>query len=343
VQPGESGRIPLKIKTTRMSGPLQKSIQVNTNAPGAQGTIQITMKGECWMPVEVKPPSVNFGRMTREQVETGSTQKLTVVNNLDEPANLTDIRSTNPVFKAEAKPLEPGKKWEITVSLASTPEQPLRKGSISGTIEMATGVADTPTLQVPVSAIIPADVDVQPETLQLFSGRTTETQRTFTIRNSTKTPIQISDLASTSTDLQPTIQELEAGMSFRISVNIPATYQAPTAGDKITFKTTCPTMPEVIIPVTESKIAQPTIAPVNSTAAVRSATPLTVTPQPPTGPTAVRPPLPGSTAPPGGDAKPPGAATAAPSGAAPASPQPHSTPPPPEQPKPNPPPPTGGK
>jgi hypothetical protein len=317
-----------------MSGPLQKSIQVNTNAPGAQGTIQITMKGECWMPVEVKPPSANFGRMTREQVETGSTQKLTVVNNLDEPANLTDIRSTNPVFTAEAKPLEPGKKWEITVSLALKPDQPRQKGNLSGTIELATGVADTPTLQIPVSAIIPADVDVQPETLQLFSGRTTETQRTFTVRNSTKTPIQISDLASTSTDLRPTIQELEAGMSFRISVNIPATYQAPAAGDKITFKTTCPTMPEVAIPVTESKVAQPTMPPVNPTGAVKSVTPLTVTPQPPTGSTAVRPPLPGS--------MPPGAATAAPSGAAPASPQPPLTPPPPVQPKPNPPP-TGGK
>ena len=256
MQPGESGKIPLRIHTAKLSGPLSKVITVITNAPDAGATVQIKMSGSCWLPVEVTPRSASFGRLSSDQAAQAPTVKLTVVNNVEELVNLTDVKSTNPVFKAEVVPIEPGKKFEIVVSLAQTPDQPLPKGNASGQITVQTGLPSSPTVDVPVNAFITADVDVQPESLVLFSDRTSEQKRSFTIKNYTKTPITVSDLAASNPEVKVSMQEVEPGTTFRLDVTIPVAYKATPTGDKISMKTSLSTVPQLLIPITERQAPQ---------------------------------------------------------------------------------------
>lgn len=256
MQPGETGKIPLKTHTSKFSGPLSKTITVYTNAPDAGATVQLKMSGTCWLPVEVTPRSATFGRLSSEQAANAPTVKLTVVNNLDQQINLTDIKSSNPVFKAEVRPIDPGKKYEVVVSLAQIPDKPVQKGNISGQITAQTGQPGSPTIEFPVNVFITADIDVQPDNLMLFSGRTTEQKRSFTVRNYSPSPITISNIAVTNQDLKATLAEIEPGKTFRLDVTIPATYQGTPAGDKITMKTSLPAVPELVIPVTERKVPQ---------------------------------------------------------------------------------------
>ena len=47
VEPGQSGRIPVKVSTGHGTGPISKSITVVTNVSGAASTISLQIKGNC--------------------------------------------------------------------------------------------------------------------------------------------------------------------------------------------------------------------------------------------------------------------------------------------------------
>ncbi len=250
MQPGAIGKIPLTVSTRNRNGHLTKTATVYTNIPGKDSVVRLTIKGEVWMPVAATPRSASFGRVTLQNAtEKSLVRKITIVNNMKEPATITDVHSTNPVFHAEVKTIEPGKKFELTVTLASKP----RRGGNSGRIEMSTGVKAQPKLSVTASVFVMGDVDVYPNRLLLFGNRARQQRRLITVRNNTKEVLKISDIKCTNPDIKVEVKEVRPGRQFRVEVNIPANCKLAPGGDKITFKTSCPTMPEVTIPIAEYK------------------------------------------------------------------------------------------
>ena len=246
MQPGESGKVPLTLSTKNRGGHLKQTVTVYTNAPAEGGTVRLTMEGEVWEPVAVTPRSASFGRLTAEAAQDSSlSQKLKIVNNLEEPATLTDVRCSNQLFQVETTTIKPGREYELNIVLASSP----RRGNNSGTIELSTGIKEKPTLSIPVSLYVMADVDVRPERLMLFSDRTAETKRWLIVQNNTKQPVKITDLQASSPALKLSLEETEPGTLFRIAVDVPTEYEPSVEGDQITFRTNCPTAPEVRIPV----------------------------------------------------------------------------------------------
>lgn len=225
-----------------------------TNIPGDGGTVRIKIQGEAWQALDVKPRSATFARVTAEEAESGKVRKLTVVNNVEGDANLTDVTSTNPAFKAEVVVLEPGKKFEIIVSMVP----PLKQGSNRGKIQITTGIADLPTLNIPVNAYLTAEVDIQPPKLTLRSQRTANETRQIYVRNHSKKPLTITDLEVSNEALTVTIVDRKPespGKDYRLTVSIPLDYKVPTGGDRITFKTDCPSALTVTIPISERKAA----------------------------------------------------------------------------------------
>jgi len=248
VQPGEAGKISLKIRTGKITK-LNKTVKVYTNIPADNGLVKIVMKGTIWQPVQVSPRSAAFSRLSAGMANQGAVRRLTVVNNMEGVAALTDIRSTNPAFSVESKVIEPGKKFELIVSLVP----PLKPGSNRGKIELSTGIPEMPTLQVPVSAHVTADVDVTPDRLTLRTNRDEELSHQFRIRNFSQAPVTISDLSGSNPALKFSLKDKKPskpGTEFQLTVVIPVDYKY-SEGDKITFKTDCPTVPELTIPITK--------------------------------------------------------------------------------------------
>lgn len=249
MQPGESGKIPVKLNVGRHSGRTNKAITVLTNVPGDSATVKLSIQGEVWMPVDVQPQTVNFSRLNSDSAKDPNlAQKVTIVNNMEQNANITDVRSANPLFRAETKVIEPGKKWEMTIGLTAVPQL----GTNNGTIEMSTGITEMPTLTVPVSAFVVADVEVTPPNLTLRSDQPVANRQLF-IRNNSKTPIKISDLKTTNESFKLNLEETQPGTMFKLNVDIPADYQGGPGGDRITFKTDNPTAKDVTIPIVMSK------------------------------------------------------------------------------------------
>lgn len=245
IQPGEVGQIPIKLSTKRGGTTISKTVTVNTNIPGKDGTIRLTIKGTVWHPVEVAPNNASFGRLTKAKAATEKARRLTIVNNVDGKMNPTNVRCNNPRFKAEIKPIEEGKKYELIVELVP----PLDDGNNRGQIEIETGLAEFPKLEVAAFAYVTSPVDVTPSSLTLMPSRTGAMKRQFYIRSNDGSSFDIKNLRSTSGKLGLTHTEMSGTQkTYQLAVDIPADF-APAANEVIEFETTHPSVPKVSIPV----------------------------------------------------------------------------------------------
>ena len=199
-----------------------------------------------------------FGRMTAEEMATKPpVKKVTVVNNVDEPLNLTNLRSSNPAFQLESKVIEAGKKAEIAIALLT----PLKNGLNYGRIEADTGVAEMPRLVFVALARLVQDVKVVPAVITLQGPFDKPTKRFVTIQNNTNRPMTVSDLEISNPAITALLSEVLAGKRFRIMLEIPAGTEIAAVGETITIKTDNPKFPELIVPIRQravpTRIAKP--------------------------------------------------------------------------------------
>ena len=208
--------------------------------------MRLTIKGEVWQPIQVTPRSAAFGRITATSASEGMERKLTIVNNIGGEVNFTNIQSSNPGFRAEVKPLESGKKYELIVTLVP----PLTSGNNTGKITMKTGLKDPSTFDVPVYAFVTSPVDVTPTQLTIMPNQTAELKRQFYIRGNDGKEFEVNDLKCTTDKIAMELTDVRGNkQTYRLSIDIPADYTPSAAGDKITFTTTHPDVPTLEIPI----------------------------------------------------------------------------------------------
>lgn len=248
VQPGDTGKIPIKMDTSKLAGrKTSKTIAVYTNIPGPDKEVRLTLVGDIWQGIECTPNVASFGSLTIQEAEQKPTTKVTIINNMEEPAHFENIVSTHAAFKPEIRVLEPGRRFEMTITLESAKET----GGITAAIEFDTGVAAMPKFSLPVRTRINPPLTVVPGRIEYARGSANAAlNRMVTISNNTTDPVMISDLKCSNEAIKVTLRELRVNKLFRIQVSMPEGYEPGAAGDTITFKTTCPSAPEVTIPIT---------------------------------------------------------------------------------------------
>ena len=253
IQPGERGKVPIKMNTSRMSGAVKKTVVVTTNSAGGDARVILRIEGEVWQIIKVAPRSAGFGRVSLDSLEKETPiRKLTIVNNMDDPVTLTNVRSTNPVFHGEVATIEAGKKFELTITMSAA----VASGSTKGYIQIDTGLKEKPTLKVQATAYITAAIEVVPPRLTLSDGPTTAMKRNLYVTNTTKTPITLGDVQVSNPALKAVVQETRPGKTFRITLDIPAGYVVPAGGDQIIVTTSHAKMPTLTIPIVARKFVQ---------------------------------------------------------------------------------------
>jgi hypothetical protein len=247
VPPGQTGKLPFKLSTKGSSGRMSKPVTIHTNAPAPGATVTLTIQGDVWEPIAAEPRIASFGRLTTEAARApGLVTKVTLINNTSQPANLTDVHSTSRLFGVQPPAvIEPGKKFELTIAVT----MPLPPGNINGAIELSTGIAEAPTLSIPISAHVLADVEATPSGILLAPDRPALQQRQVLVQNNTSNPVKLRDLRVSNPALKVTLQETQPGLRYTLTVDIPADFVPPPAGETITLKTDCPSVPEMVIPV----------------------------------------------------------------------------------------------
>lgn len=258
VQPGGKGRIPVTLRVGKAAGKTSKKITVYTNIEGEGREAILMLAGEVWAPLEANPRSVSFSRLGPEEAARGGARQTAVLtNNTDKPAKLTDVRCSNPLFTAEVKELEPGKTFELVVTLA----RPLQSGSAGGTVEFSTGLEEQPTVQVPIYASALPAVEVVPSSVTIAKERTGSLMRKLVVRNNLKQPLKISEVTPSSPQIKATLEEDRPGMAYQVTLEIPAEYKVPENGDQLRIKTDNSSYPEVVVPIRDDQYLRPLTVP----------------------------------------------------------------------------------
>ncbi|MCK6457274.1 MAG: DUF1573 domain-containing protein [Phycisphaerae bacterium] len=231
VEPGKTGKIPILLKTERMNGPIQKTISVTCNVPGSEN-VTLWLKGEVWMPIEVKPNFINFGSIAdgKEKTQTAS-----IDNKTDEPLELSNVKSDNPMFRVEVKPVKPGQQFELKVSALP----PFNMGSNRANISIDTNSSKLAKLTIPIMCYVPAAVEANPQKLILPQGAMQQAvDRAVYVTNNTEKPLKITNVKVSDEKVATTLHEDMPGKRFRIVMKFPVGFSVPDNDAlKLSFET----------------------------------------------------------------------------------------------------------
>jgi len=255
VEPGKTGEIPIQVNTANFNGPIMKNVSVDSNDK-AQPTTVLYLKGTIWKPVEINP---QFAMINVPPDTEGGSTVVRIINNMDEPITLSKPEVNNPSFSATLKTNQPGKEYEMVVSIVP----PIRTGYSQAQITLKTSSAAMPTLTANIGANVQAAVTVIPQQITLPPGPlANQTMPSITIQNNGTNTLTLSDAATTAKDVQIKLNEANPGRLFTATLTFPQGYELPQGEQAVfTFKTSNPQFSVVKVPITQMQRPQTPVPP----------------------------------------------------------------------------------
>jgi len=247
IEPGQKGKIPLKLNTQRFKGPLTKTATITSNSIKNSRTT-LKLRGTVWQPLEITPAFLNLGMLpTRDTVRS---KTIKVKNNLDEPIYVTKVEAIGKGFSAELKTIEEGQEYEVVVST----QPPLQFGSTRAQIAIHTSYEKKPKVMVSATAIVQKPILVSPTRLMLPAPPSSkDIAKSVTIRKMKgDTPLVISNVEVTGASIEARLKEITQGKNFKIFLNFPAGFEI-AQGQKaiLKLKTNHPDIPDIEVPITQ--------------------------------------------------------------------------------------------
>lgn len=244
VAPGKTGNIPIQFNAGSFSGNVTKSINVTCNDP-ARSNVVLQLKANIWTPISITPASVYFSIL--DESPTNETKIVKILNNLDEPVTLSAPTLTNNAFRAELKTITEGKEYALHV----TPNPAAITRTSSAQIELKTSSDKAPTVKVMASAMVQQAITVLPQTMMVPTGPSSNAiTPSVTIRNTSPTPLVLSEPAINLEGVNLEISEVQTGKVFRVSLKLPPNFTMPQGKQvEATFKSNNPKFPVIKVPV----------------------------------------------------------------------------------------------
>ena len=111
IPPGKEGKITLEIRTKGYEGKIQKTARVVSNDP-VKSQLTLTMKGQIWTPIHLKPRYVRLNGTVGEEIE----QVVHLRGEKEEPLKI-ELASISIPEKVEAElhEKEKGRSYELKV------------------------------------------------------------------------------------------------------------------------------------------------------------------------------------------------------------------------------------
>jgi hypothetical protein len=244
VEPGRTGVIPLQFSSQGFSGPVIKTASVSSN-DRRQPSITLQIKGEVWTPFSVTPTMALFS--VSDETDASETKVVRIVNQSDQPVTLSSVEGTNSTFKAELHTVKPGKEFELRI----TAGPPFVSSSVSTPLNIKTSSSEAPTLSVVAQLIVQQPIMAAPDRITLPPGPLPRAMNiAFTVRNSGKNPLVLSDANINIAGVTVNVQELQAGKLFQVVAGFPAGFDLTSdQAVEISLKSNHPKYPVVKVPV----------------------------------------------------------------------------------------------
>lgn len=240
IKPGADGKVKASVDTKSFSGPISKSVLVVSNDP-ERPQMNLFVKAVVKPFVDVAPQ-----QYVRFSVVKGDPATQDVVLISEEKGFKPTITETAQSYvKAEISPAgdkdkiagRPGDQYKLSISV--TPDAP--EGLLNAPVRITTGVAQQPSLEVPVSGIVRPRVSVTPITVNFgnfTAGKDPITRNIVITNNKPATPLKVTkaevSVPGFMTDVVPT----QEGVSYTVVVKASDKVKKGAVDGKVTLHTT---------------------------------------------------------------------------------------------------------
>jgi hypothetical protein len=220
IKPGAEGKVVTSVDTKTFSGPISKSVLLVSNDP-ERGQINLFVKATVKPFVDILPqPYVRVA-----VVKGDSDSRDVIILSEEKTFKPTIAESSQPYVKAEIAPASekdkipghPGEQYRVRITV--TPDAP--EGLLNAPVRIATGVAQQPTVEIPISGVVRARVSVTPVMVNFGNfqaGKEPITRNIIVTNNKPNTPVKVTraevSIAGFITDVVPT----QEGISYTVVV-----------------------------------------------------------------------------------------------------------------------------
>ncbi len=245
VAPGQQGSFELKLDTARFMGAVTKTVDVESNA--ANGMVRLSLKALIWSPVTLHPPMVSFGTVLKGTKIEPRSVEITVTD--AEPLKIGGATGNNPYFQTEMKPVEEGRKYQLTVSVPELGDRPQ-----NSEIVLTLGHPKLKDLKLPVYinpvdplVVQPAQLNVQTATLK--TGSTASI--TVFCHDPAVATLEVTDLKySGGSDVAVSFERQGNNRWGRVQLVFPAGFNPGDTKDaSVIFRTNHPQHAQITVPV----------------------------------------------------------------------------------------------
>jgi hypothetical protein len=240
IKPGTDGKVRASVDTKSFSGPISKSVLVVSNDP-ERPQMNLFVKAVVKPFVDVAPQqyvrfSVVKGDPATQDVILISEEKgfKPTITEMAQSYVKADITPAGDKDKVAGRP---GDQYKLSISV--TPDAP--EGLLNAPVRITTGVAQQPTLEVPVSGIVRPRVSVTPITVNFgnfTAGKDPITRNIVITNNKPGTPIKVTkaevSVPGFMTDVVPT----QEGVSYTVVVKASDKVKKGAVDGKVTLHTT---------------------------------------------------------------------------------------------------------
>jgi hypothetical protein len=244
VPPGKTGRISLRLDPTLLNGAVAKSVTVSCN-DAVEATRILRVEATVERPITVDPSFAYF--LSVEGEETNETKVIRIVNRQKEPITLETPQSVSPAFKTELKTVSPGKEFELAVTYSG----PVTNARSMGNISIKTSEPTMPVLNISAAAIVqPVLAAMPPQILLPGVALPNEYQFSMNIRNSSKSPVKLSNPSVNIEGVKVQMREVESGKVFALKLEFPPNLELqPGQSAELSMKTSHPKYDTFKVPI----------------------------------------------------------------------------------------------
>lgn len=247
VEPGKTGVIPINFNSTMYNGSVTKTPSISCNDK-SQPLVRFKLHGMIYKTLEVTPAYVELDILPDGSEEASG--RVHIINNDAEPLTLQPPTSSAATFEAELRTNVPGKDFDLVVKTVP----PLSNGNNHTLITVGTSLKTTPTINVPVIAVMKPLMSARPASLTLPAGPITnnETISVF-LENHGSRPVVLSEPSVNADGVEASISPSQPGKFYAVSVTFPSGFQMP-AGKALTLtvKTDNARFPTVQVPIRQA-------------------------------------------------------------------------------------------
>lgn len=161
IPPGETRRVTLSLEPVNLIGEWDWEVSFETNDPNNH-LIRYELEAFVYSPIEVAPaPRVFFSLYNDEK----AVRRLEVINHKARPLEISSTESLGSHFLAELETLEPGKKFQLTLTV---PES-IDPGRFQEVLLLHSDDPERPVIRIAVNVLVKEDLSAFPDTIDFGS------------------------------------------------------------------------------------------------------------------------------------------------------------------------------